>query len=124
LPIVLVLGIAVAAVGWYARKDYYVGTNQGNVTVFKGVPGGLAGWNPTIEQRTAVELADLKPAARAQVRDHQKFSSGADAAAFVARLKSSSTTTTTTTSTTSTTTTTTAPTTTVAPPATPAPATP
>ncbi len=29
LPIVLVLGIAVAAVGWYARKDYYVGASQG-----------------------------------------------------------------------------------------------
>ena len=77
LPIVLVLGIAVAAVGWYARKDYFVGTSQGRVTVFKGVPGGLAGWNPTIERRTAVELADLRPAALAQVRDHQKFSSRA-----------------------------------------------
>ena len=41
-----------AAVGWYARKDYYVGVDQGRVTVFKGVPGGLAGWDPTIEQRT------------------------------------------------------------------------
>ncbi len=123
LPILLVIGIAVAAVGWYARKDYYVGTNQGRVTVFKGVPGGLAGWNPTIEQRTAVELADLRPAAQAQVREHQTFSSHADAAAFVARLKAQSTPTTTSTTTTSTTTTT-PPTTTAAPPATLAPATP
>jgi protein phosphatase len=122
LPIVLVLGIAVAAVGWYARKDYYVGTNQGRVTVFKGVPGGLAGWDPTIEQRTAIEIADLKPAAQAQVREHQTFSSRADAAAFVTRLKGH----TTTTSTTTTSTTTTVPptTTTAAPPATLAPATP
>ena len=60
LPIVLVLGIAVGAVGWYARKNYYVGFDQGRVTVYKGVPGGLAGWDPTIEQRTAVELADLQ----------------------------------------------------------------
>jgi hypothetical protein len=123
LPIVIVLGIAVAAVGWYARKDYFVGTSDGRVTVFKGVPGGLAGWNPTIEQRTSVELADLKPAAQSQVRDHQTFSSRADAAAFVSRLKAT-TTTTTTTSTSTTTSTTVAPTTTVAPPATLAPATP
>src|SRR3954451_15565797 len=115
LPILLVLGIAVAAVGWYARKDYYVGTHQGRVTVFKGVPGGLAGWNPTIEQRTTVELADLRPAAQAQVREHQTFSSHADAAAFVARLKAQSTTTTTTSTTTTTTTTTTAPPPTLAP---------
>jgi serine/threonine protein phosphatase PrpC len=117
LPIVLVLGIAVAAVGWYARKDYYVGTSEGQVTVFKGVPGGLAGWDPTIEQRTTVDVSDLKPAAQAQVRDQQTFSSRADAAAFVARLKAQTTTTTTTTSTT---TTTTVPPTTTAPPA-PAP---
>ena len=53
--------------------------------MFKGVPGGLAGWDPTIEQRTTVAMADLKPAAQAQVRDHQTFSSHADAAAFVGR---------------------------------------
>ena len=119
LPIILVLGIAVAAVGWYARKSYYVGVNQGQVTVFKGVPGGLAGWDPTIERRTTLELADLRPAAQSQVKDHQTFSSRADAAAFVARLRAQTTTTTTTTSTTTTTTppTTTAAPTTVAPPA-------
>jgi protein phosphatase len=119
LPIVLVLAIAVAAVGWYARKDYYVGASNGRVTVFKGVPGGLAGWNPTIEQRTNVAVADLKPAAQAQVQDHQTFSSRADAAAFVARLKAQTTTTTSTTTTSTTTTTTT-----VAPPTTVAPAVP
>ena len=114
------LGIAVAAVGWYARKDYYVGASQGQVTVFKGVPGGLAGWDPTIEQRTSIEIADLKPAAQAQVREHQTFSSRADAAAFVSRLKAQTTTTTTS----STTTTVPPTTTTAAPPATLAPATP
>ena len=130
LPIVVVLGIAVAAVGWYARKDYYVGTSQGHVTVFKGVPGGLAGWNPTIEQRTKLAVADLRPAAQAQVHDHQTFSSRADAAAFVSRLQTQTNTTTTTTTTSPTPTTTTptttpaAPTTTVAPPSTLAPATP
>jgi len=99
LPILLVLAVAVAAVGWYARKDYYVGASQGRVTVFKGVPGGLAGWNPTIERRTALAVEDLRPAARAQVRDHEKFSSKAAAAAFVNRLKVQSATTTTTTTT-------------------------
>jgi protein phosphatase len=113
LPIVVVLGIAVAVIGWYARKDYYVGASEGRVTVYKGVPGGLVGWNPTIEQRTTVEVADLRPAAQSQVQEHQKFSSRADAAAFVARLRAQ--TTTTTTSTTTTSTTTTVPTTTVAP---------
>jgi hypothetical protein len=121
LPIVLVLAIAVAAVGWYARKDYFVSTDRGQVTVFKGVPGGLVGWDPTIERRTTLAFDDLKPAARSQVRDHQTFSSRADALAFVRRLRTGGTAPTTTTSTA--TTTTVAPTTlapTTAPPA-PAP---
>ena len=54
LPIVVVLGVAVGAVGWYARRSYYVDLHQGRVTVFKGVPGGLAGWDPTIARRTAI----------------------------------------------------------------------
>jgi protein phosphatase len=119
LPIVLVLGIAVAAVGWYARKDYYVGASQGQVTVYKGVPGGLAGWNPTVEQRTSIDVADLRPAAQAQVRERQTFSSRADAAVFVKRLQAQTTTTTSTTTTTTSTTTTAPPTT--AAPAAPAP---
>jgi protein phosphatase len=118
LPILLVLAIAVAAVGWYARKNYYVGTNHGRVTVFKGVPGGLAGWDPTIERRTAIEIAALRPAAQAQVEDHQTFSSRSDAEAFVTRLRKQTTTTTTSTTTT-TTTTTTAPAPTTLAPATP-----
>ena len=37
--------------------------HQGHVTVFKGVPGGLAGWDPTIERRTAI-AAERAPARR------------------------------------------------------------
>ncbi len=124
LPIVLVLGIAVGAVGWYARNHYYVGVNQGRVTVFQGVPGGLAGWDPTIVRRTNLELTDLRPADQATVKDEQTFSSLADANEFVARMRFRAATTTTTT--TVPTTTTTAPTTTVPPaiPPTLAPATP
>ena len=59
LPIVLVLGIAVAAVGWYARKDYYVGINHGQVTVFKGVPGGPRGLEPHHRAAHVARRADL-----------------------------------------------------------------
>ena len=121
LPIVIVIGIAIAAVGWYARHSYYVGVDQGHVTVYKGVPGGLVGWNPTIEQRTALRTSRLRPADLAAVRANKHFSSRADAAAFVARIRGHAPATTTTTTPTTTTlpgtpTTTTPPTT--APPAT------
>lgn len=87
LPILLVLGIAVAAVGWYARRSYYVGVHQGNVTIFKGVPGGLAGWDPTIEQVTDITVDDLRPADQALVNDEKHFSSITDAEAFVGRIE-------------------------------------
>jgi protein phosphatase len=119
LPIVLVLGIAVGAVGWYARKSYYVGLDRQRVTVFKGVPGGLAGWNPTIEHQTNLAATELRPADLAAVKKHQTFSSLAGAEAFVARIRAKATTTTTTT--TPTTTTAVAGTVTTAPPVTTAP---
>ena len=83
LPIVIVLGVAVGAVGWYAWRSYYVGLDQGQVTVFKGVPGGLAGWNPTVERRTTLGHAHLRPADLAAVKDNKTFSSRSDADAFV-----------------------------------------
>jgi len=100
LPIVLVLGIAVAAVGWYARRSYYVGVHQGNVTIFKGVPGGLAGWDPTIEQVTDITVDDLRPADQSLVSDEKHFSSLADAKAFVGRIEGRNPSTTSTTTTT------------------------
>ena len=96
LPIVVVLGVAVGAVGWYARRSYYVDLHQGRVTVFKGVPGGLAGWDPTIARRTAIAADQLRPADLAAVKDREKFSSLDDANAFVARIHANTTTTTTT----------------------------
>jgi hypothetical protein len=86
--VVLVLAVAIGAVGWYARRSYYVGVHHGNVTVFKGVPGGLAGWDPTIERvYPALAVAELRAADRASVRAQHHFSSRADAEAFVARVR-------------------------------------
>jgi serine/threonine protein phosphatase PrpC len=105
VPLVLVLAIAFGGVGWYARRSYYVGfTGNNQVVIFKGVPGGVLGWNPTIQQTTQLKGAQLT-----QV-DHDRVAGGAargslsDAKSFVARLQAdvdaTSTTTTTTTSTT------------------------
>jgi serine/threonine protein phosphatase PrpC len=91
LPIVLVLGIAVAAVGWYARKDYFVALEHGRVTVFKGVPGGVFLWDPTVERTTTLRGSELRPAELSSVRDEPKFSSIEGANAYVRRLRARST---------------------------------
>ena len=87
LPILLVLAVAFAFVGWYARNTYYVGSNGGRVTVFQGIKGGLLIWDPTIERRTDLDAGDLTQAQRQDVQDGKKFSSRSGADAYVRRLR-------------------------------------
>lgn len=87
LPIVAVIGIAVGAVGWYARRTYYVGLSTDRVTLFKGVPGGLLGWDPTIDRQTDLTAADLTEADRADLESGHRFANKADANRFLERLQ-------------------------------------
>jgi PPM family protein phosphatase len=106
VPILLVLTLAFAAVGWYARRTYFVDLDRGRVTVFKGVPGGLLGWDPTLEERTTLPATELTEAERSDIEGGKRFSSRDKADDFVERLetnveeRSAATTTTTTTTTT------------------------
>jgi len=103
LPVVLVGALAFGAVGWYARRTYFVEIDRGRVTVFKGVPDGLLGWDPTLEERTDIRAADLNEAQRSRVEGDTRFSSRDDVDAFVANLEEEVAATTTTTTTTTTT---------------------
>ncbi len=106
LPIVVVVVVAIGVLAWYARNTYYVGTDLGNVAIFRGRPGGVLIWNPTLAQkRTKILANDLPPRLRQEVRGgHGQFSSINDARAYVRRLSASTTTTTTTVTTPATTT--------------------
>ncbi|HEX5587809.1 MAG TPA: Stp1/IreP family PP2C-type Ser/Thr phosphatase [Acidimicrobiia bacterium] len=87
VAVVVVLGVAVGAVAWYARNSYYVAFDGNAVTVYKGVPGGLLVWDPTVERRTTLTRSDLRSADASAVADEKTFSSLDDANAFVARLR-------------------------------------
>jgi protein phosphatase len=87
VPVLIVIGVAVGVTAWYARKDYFVSLDHARVTVYKGVPGGLLAWNPTVERRTTLAATDLVPADLASVRDQPKFGSLAGADAFVDKLR-------------------------------------
>jgi hypothetical protein len=100
VPVLLILGIAAGATGWYARSSYYVGTAGNEVVIYKGVPGGVLGWNPTIDQRTRIAVADLLQVDRDRVRGNAERGSLGTAEAYVARLQDTITTTTTSTTTT------------------------
>jgi PPM family protein phosphatase len=87
LPVLVVLVIAFVAVGWYARNTYFVGVKKGEVTIFKGRPGGVLGWDPTVEKHTGIETTALLEGERDDVKADKTFSSRGDADAYVARLK-------------------------------------
>jgi protein phosphatase len=87
LPVVLILAIAAAAIGWYARDSYYVGASNGEVVIFKGVPGGVLGWDPTVDSRTGIRLDDLTQLDRHSVETNSTKGSLETAEQFVARLR-------------------------------------
>jgi protein phosphatase len=105
LPLLLILGAAAAVLGWYARGSYFVGAKGNAVVIYKGVPGGVLGWNPTVEQHTGLELGQLSELDRDRVKTNTTRGSLSTARAYVARLHAATTTTSTTTSSTTTSTT-------------------
>lgn len=91
LPVLIILGIAVGAVGWYARHGYYVKFADDHVVMFKGVDGGLLGWNPTRVETTDItrkRLQKLQFAAAIDAIDATKtFGSRADADVYLRGLR-------------------------------------
>jgi protein phosphatase len=85
-----VLAAAGGAVGWYARRTYYVGEDGGNVAIFKGRPGGLLWFDPTIEQRTSRAFDDVPDARKDDVKSGHVVAARAAADRYVANLKSES----------------------------------
>jgi hypothetical protein len=102
LPLVLILGVAIGGVGWYARRSYYVGFAADRVVIYKGVPGGVLGWNPTIERRTALTSKQLTEIDRLRVAGGAARGSLSDAEDFVANVRANVAATSTTTTTTTT----------------------
>ncbi|MDP9070717.1 MAG: hypothetical protein M3N68_05430, partial [Actinomycetota bacterium] len=87
LVLLLVLGGAVAAVGFYARASYYVGVDDGEVVVFKGRPGGLLWFKPTVEERTSVFVGDVRPSRVDDLRNGKVEPSRAAARRYVDNLR-------------------------------------
>ena len=87
LPLLLIAGIAAAALGWYARSSYFVGVSGNEVVIYKGVPGGVLGWNPTVDQHTGLAPASLPAVDRDRVTTNSSRGSRATAEAYVGRLR-------------------------------------
>ncbi|MBI2169866.1 MAG: Stp1/IreP family PP2C-type Ser/Thr phosphatase [Actinobacteria bacterium] len=97
VPLVAVLTIALVALAWYARGSYYVGSKDGRVALYQGVPGGFLIWDATLEEETDIRVDALSDTDRTEVREGHETSSKGKAQAYIRRLSASTTSTTSTT---------------------------
>ena len=86
LAVLAVLAAAIGATTWFARSTYFVGVEGDEVAIFRGRPGGLLWLQPTLAERTDVDLADVPPARRTDIEAGKTEASLADARAYVERL--------------------------------------
>jgi len=103
LPIMVIIGVGIAAIGWYARNSYFVAFDHGKVVVYQGRPGGVLFWDPTVVKTTKLTKTDLRQDARQSVSERKEFDTKTEAIAFVHRGKQPTPTTSTTVATTTTT---------------------
>ena len=110
VPILVILGVAIGTVGWYAKNSYFVAFKGTRVVVFRGRPGGLLFWDPEVVRTTKIDRTRLTQVQNLDISHQKEFSDLASANQFIARtergLLPTTTTSTATTSTTITTTTT------------------
>jgi protein phosphatase len=85
--LLLVLAAAVAAIGFYARGSYYVGLADGQVTIFKGRPGGLLWFQPTVAERTDLTQAAVPPSRADDVEQGHTVASLDEARRYVTNLE-------------------------------------
>ncbi len=82
-----VLASAGAAVNWYARHTFYVGLQGSQVVIFRGRPGGLLWFQPTLEKRTTLTTDEVVEARLPDLRKGKPQSSLADADRYVNNLE-------------------------------------
>jgi len=87
VAIVVVIAAALVAVGWYARHTYYVGLDHGQVAIFKGRPGGLLWFQPTLDRLTSMSEKDVPPARLPDVKAGKEEATRAEAQRYVNALR-------------------------------------
>ncbi|MCU1587989.1 MAG: protein serine/threonine phosphatase, partial [Frankiales bacterium] len=85
LAVVVVIGSAIGYV--YVRSQYFVGLQEGNVAIFRGVHGSVAGVSlNSVQDRTSLSSARLSEVERDRLEDGIVAKDERDARDIVARL--------------------------------------
>ena len=91
MVLLVILGVGVVAVGWYARNTYYVGLDGDRVAIFKGRPGGLLWFEPTLQERKPITTADVLESRLPDLRAGRQEATKADADRYVNLLREEAT---------------------------------
>ncbi len=84
LSLLTVVGIAVVGVVWYARGTYFVGFDRNTVTLYKGQPGGVLWFQPTVVKHYDLQRDDVPEGKLSVLDDGKPRSSEEEADAYVA----------------------------------------
>ncbi len=87
LALLLLVGVVVGALGWYARNTYYVQIDDEQVVIFKGRPGGFLWFDPTVEQRTGISAEDVPSGRVTELQDGVDQAPLGDAEGYVENLE-------------------------------------
>jgi protein phosphatase len=82
IALLLIAAVAVGAIGWAAKRTYFVGFAGNDVAVYQGRPGGLLGFDPELKNRLELERSELTEAQIEDVESHPEFSSLDDARTY------------------------------------------
>jgi len=80
----------------HARSGYFVGFNGDKVVIYKGQPGGVLWFKPTVERDSSLTRDELDPNVIALIDDHVTYDNVEEAAEFITVQVTPTTTTTTT----------------------------
>jgi len=95
VALLAVFGFAAYTVQWIADNTYYIAVDDGQVVIFQGRPGGLLWTQPSVAERTDLELANVPVEFRADIEKGKDQPSLDEARAYLARIGQVGTTTTT-----------------------------
>jgi len=87
LAVAVVLGVAFGAIGWYAKRTYFVDFNGTDVAIYQGQPGGLLVFDPELKAGTGLMRSELTDAERQAVSRQPSFGSLTSARTFTRNLE-------------------------------------
>ncbi len=82
----VVVGGGVACVAWYARSSYFVSLKAGHIAIFRGRPGGVLWFQPTLSDLTTYSASAVLPYNLQSLRSGQLEASLGDAHQYVQNL--------------------------------------